>query len=195
MDTTSFAGLFGSIIIYRRGQLTQSAIANEVVTALFGKIALYSSFFSSPLLWADWMFTAINENLSPYMSKTMEQVANHVNQQEIRKNRHAIQRFKQSNIKQTINGFILGHPADLILPVNEITTWHLLGWGSYNDMQLVSWENAKVTLFNTPISQVRLMPATFKTVQVIPQEAGTGRFGYLKGEQGLHGMSMYYTAH
>lgn len=129
------------------------------------------------------------------MSKTMEQLAIHVDQEEIHKNQHTIRRFKQSNIKQTINGFMLGRPKDMTLPANKTTTWHLLGWGSYNDVQLISWENAEVTLFDTPISQIRLMPATFKTVKVVPEEPGVGRFGYLKGKQGLHGMSMYYTVH
>lgn len=111
---------------------------------------------------------------------------------EIQKTDQSRTRFYTSNIKQTINGLISADPADLRLSTGVPVQWHLLGWGSEQDIEPVSWEDGLVELFESPVKQVRLLPATFHTVQYTPSQRGTWAFGALTGEQGPKGMTMNY---
>ncbi|KAI8147273.1 Cupredoxin [Fennellomyces sp. T-0311] len=165
-----FAGLFGAIIVYRPGSLNETTIAHEVVTALF----------------------AINENLSPYLSRTIKQLATHLDLDLVKQNQTMLRRFRFANIKKAINGLIMAEPDDLVLNLYDIYQWHILGWGSFNDLQMVSWQQAQVSMFDAPVSQVRLLPASFRTLQVTPDTKGTFQFGFLNGEPGIEGMIMYY---
>ncbi|KAI9482506.1 Cupredoxin [Zychaea mexicana] len=165
-----FTGLFGAIVVYRPGALNEATIANEVVTAMF----------------------AINENHSPYLSQTVQKLAPYVDLDLVKYNQTTMRTFRQSNIKRTINGLLMSEPNDLILKQDKQVQWHLLGWGSFNDLQMISWQQAQISLFDVPVSQIRLLPATFRTVQVIPDTPGTFEFGYLNGGPGIEGMIMYY---
>lgn len=185
----SFAGLFGAIVIYRPGTLTEATIANEVVTTVFGKSVLFIAGWHSYLISSLFLFQAINENMSPYLSKTLAEIVppDWVTSQ------GDPDRFELANIKQTVNGLMLAAPADLVLRPGKSTVWHLLSWGTDIDTHAISWENAVVQLYGKPVEQVRLLPASFRTVQVTPKSNGLWEFGFITGEPGLQGMTMFYT--
>ncbi|KAI9322306.1 Cupredoxin [Dichotomocladium elegans] len=166
-----FAGLFGAIVVYRKGALRESTIKNEVVTAL----------------------VAINENISPYLTQTVTDLAHDIDFNAIKMNQTAHAIFRRSNIKQSINGIMMAQPNDLVLQTGTTYDWHLLGWGSVKDMPRVSWEHGDVSLNGRQISQIRLLPATFKTVQLKADTSGFWQFGYLTGAPGPEGMTMWYT--
>ncbi|KAG2217041.1 hypothetical protein INT45_002378 [Circinella minor] len=169
-ESDIFNGLFGAILVYRRGFLNETTIAKDVVTALF----------------------AINENHSHYLSNTVHRLAHHVDLDLIKNNPKAMREFRLSNIKRSINGMIMAEPTDLILKQDTTTQWHVLGWGSFNDIQMISWQQAQVSMFDSPVSQIRLLPASFRTLQVTPDTPGTFQFGFVNGEPGIEGMIMYY---
>ncbi|KAI9260773.1 Cupredoxin [Phascolomyces articulosus] len=169
-ESDIYNGLFGAILVYRPGSLNQAVIAKEVVTALF----------------------AINENHTPYLTETVHKLAHHVDLEVVKHNQTAKREFRLSNIKQSINGLIMAEPKDLVLEQDESIQWHLLGWGSFNDLQMVSWQQGHVSMFDIPVSQIRLMPASFRTVKVTPGIPGTFQFGFLNHESGIEGMNMYY---
>ena len=122
----------------------------------------------------------------------MHKLAHHVDLDALKHNETAMREFRRSNIKRSINGMIIAEPTDLVLKQDDLIQWHLLGWGSFNDLQMVSWQQAQVSMFDSPVSQIRLLPASFRTVQVIPDTLGTYQFGFVNGESGIEGMIMYY---
>ncbi|KAI8388069.1 Cupredoxin [Radiomyces spectabilis] len=162
-----YAGLYGAIIVYKPGTLTEDSVKDEIVTSLF----------------------ASNENLSPYLDRTMAELAPQLDLQAIQENRMA---FRHSNNKQSINGLMFSAPRDLIIPTSKTIQWHLLGWGSMMDLQDIRWEHGAVTLFDKPVSHIRLYPATFRTVQVKADQKGDYQFGFINGQPGIRGMIMRY---
>ncbi|KAI8089984.1 Cupredoxin [Halteromyces radiatus] len=163
-----FAGLYGAIIIYRHGHWTPDLSDNEVVTTVFGS----------------------DENLSPYMKKTMDQRIDRLDQQSIDKMTGDPTPFYLSNVKQMINGLMLDR--SMVFRRGQTVTWHLLAWGSFLDIQDLRWENGQVELYGKSITHLRLLPASFRTVLFTPHDQGIWNFGYLNGEQGVHGMIMQY---
>ncbi|KAI9027658.1 Cupredoxin [Phycomyces nitens] len=164
-----YAGLFGAIVIYRPGSLTEKAVSEEVVTALFGS----------------------DENLSPYLPRTIKELGSQLDIAGIQRDRATRHAFYRSNVKQCINGIIYSSPIDLVISRSDVTQWHLLGWGSFLDMHDVSWENASVIMNGQRIETVKLFPASFRTVQVQATDK-QGRFGFLKGKLAGHGMEMEF---
>lgn len=90
----------------------------------------------------------------------------------------------QANQFHSINGLILSNPSDLIL--KRSVNWHLLGWGTYWDVQYVKWQHGKVVWSGTTVDHIRLMPASFYTVTVNFDTNGKYQFGSLD-------MVMQYT--
>ncbi|ORY93301.1 Cupredoxin [Syncephalastrum racemosum] len=162
------AGLFGAIVIYRPGTLDEASMV--IVTALFG----------------------LNENLSPYLQKTIDTLHHTLAMDEIRRTEQSRNLFYTSNIKQTVNGLISADATDLRLSTGVPVQWHLLGWGSEQDIEPVSWEDGLVELFDNSVKEIRLLPATFRTIAFTPSRPGVWGFGALTGEQGPKGMTMYY---
>ncbi|KAI7867731.1 Cupredoxin [Spinellus fusiger] len=146
-DSDINTGLYGAIIVYRPGQMTQEVVANEVVTTFIG----------------------FDENTSPYFKKTLQELSIiNITQFHTTEEKKA---FYISNVKQSINGLLYANPLDLI--ITSSTQWHLLGWGSYDAIYTVHWEHAKVSLFDRRVTSLRLYPASFKTVQVQTQHNGS----------------------
>ncbi|KAL0078938.1 Cupredoxin [Phycomyces blakesleeanus] len=164
-----YAGLFGAIVIYRPGKLTKEAVSEEVVTALFGS----------------------DENLSPYLTRTIKELGPQLDISGIQKDRTTRHAFYRSNVKQSINGIMYSSPSDLVVSRSSLTQWHLLGWGSFLDMHDVSWDNASVLMYGQKVENVKLFPASFRTVQVQATDK-RGSFGLLKGKLAGHGMIMEF---
>ncbi|CAO3612187.1 unnamed protein product [Cunninghamella echinulata] len=161
-----YAGLYGAIIVYRKGKYSQSDNNNEIITTVF----------------------ASDENLSPYLQKTMTFIRPDLDKQQIEKMKGDITPFYLSNIKHMINGFMHHHPSSLTFYKHQPITWHVIAWGSFLDIHDLRWQGGKIYRFNRTISQLRLLPASFHTLTFIPDQQGTWQFGFLNGEQGVYGM-------
>ncbi|KAI7904549.1 Cupredoxin [Cokeromyces recurvatus] len=155
-----YAGLYGAILVYRQGKL--SPFNNDIVTALF----------------------VADENLSPYLSQTMSELYPDFD----------ISNYDQDKVYKahqfpSINGLISSSPKDLVF--NEtVVQWHLLGWGSYMDVEFIKWENATIIDGNNPTAMinnyVRLMPASFYSVILKLEEIqGEYQFGSLDNQNGM----------
>lgn len=127
------------------------------------------------------------------MPQTLAQLAPQIDFDAVKSNRSAHALFRRANIKQSVNGLISSHPEDLVLEADTIYQWHVLGWGSVKDLHTITWQQGQVTLFDQPIRQIRLMPASFRTLQIKVDEPGSWQFGYLYGESAIEGMIMWYN--
>lgn len=111
-----------------------------------------------------------DENLSPYLSRTMSSLYPHFDSHDFDKNQ-----IYRANQFDSINGLVASNPSDLIL--KSTVDWHLLGWGTYWDVQYLKWQHGKVFWGDRPVTEVRLMPASFYTVKLDFDKAGTYDFG------------------
>ena len=126
--------------------------------------------------------TVSDENASPYLNRTLSTFyPNHtLNATE----------FKLANKFHAINGLVHAAPKDLIIKKNS-TLWHLLGWGTFVDVQYVKWEHGSLNLNGENVNHVRLMPASFKTATVQLDQNGKFAFGSLDNK--TLGMVMTYS--
>ncbi|KAI8991621.1 Cupredoxin [Mycotypha africana] len=144
-----YAGLYGAIVIYKPGTLN----TEDLVSSVF----------------------IMDENLSPYLAKTMAKLYPDFNDAKYDK-----KTIYNARTFPSINGLSMASPKDLVLKGGKELVWHLLGWGTYWDVQYLKWQNAEVILDEQKVDYVRLMPASFYTVTVISQDVGVYKFGYLE---------------
>jgi hypothetical protein len=123
-----------------------------------------------------------DENASPYLSRTMSTLYpdSKLNKAEL----------SQANKFNVINGLVSSDPKDLVIKQKSVE-WHLLGWGTYWDVQYLKWGHGKVAWSDTIVDHVRLMPASFKTVTLTSTKNGKYNFESLDNDKG--GMIMQYV--
>ncbi|KAG2211915.1 hypothetical protein INT47_004602 [Mucor saturninus] len=151
-ETDLYAGLYGAIVIYKPGKLSH----DDIVTSVF----------------------VADENLSPYLSRTMSSLYPQFDYNKFDKNQ-----IYGANQFDAINGLIRSNPSDL--KIKGEVDWHLLGWGTYWDVQYIRWEHGQVW-WGESVTEIRLMPASFYTVTVQVDTPGTYDFG-------SSAMNMEYT--
>lgn len=168
-----YAGLYGAILVYKKGKYPPpSSSLNEIVTTVF----------------------ASDENLSPYLKRTMSYIRPDLDKKKIKNMKGDPTPFYLSNIKHMINGYMLyKSPLSLSFHQNQSITWHVIAWGSFLDIHDLRWDGGKVYLFNRRISQLRLLPASFHTLTFVPDQLGKLNFGFLNGEQGVYGMMWQFN--
>ncbi|KAI8063630.1 Cupredoxin [Gongronella butleri] len=170
-----YAGLYGAILVYRPGSMDSEGMENqqEIVTTVF----------------------ASDENLSPYLSKTMEDddgVAGHLDVAAIERMDGDPTPFYLSNVKQMVNGLMMARPRSLVLRQGQSVDWHVLAWGSFIDIVDVAWENGVVEHNGRVVQHLSLLPAIFRTVTITPDQAGFWKFGALGQPAGDQGMLWLY---
>ncbi|GAA5805122.1 Cupredoxin [Helicostylum pulchrum] len=157
-ETDVYAGLYGAIVIYKPGKLSN----DDIVTSLF----------------------VSDENYSPYLRRTLSELYPKVDVAKMEENE-----FYQINTFPSVNGLASSAPTDLV--IKKPVDWHLLGWGTYWDVQNVKWEHGEITWSDAIVDQIRLMPASFYTVTMHPKTNGKYLFGALNNRTA--GMVMQYT--
>lgn len=125
-----------------------------------------------------------DENMSPYFKRTMSELY-----PEFDPSKYEASEIYRANQFHSINGLVSSSPSDLI--IRKKADWHLLGWGTYWDVQHVKWENGEITWSCKTVDQIRLMPASFYTITVNPESNGKWKFGSLDNE--ADGMVMQYV--
>ncbi|KAL0142487.1 Cupredoxin [Mucor lusitanicus] len=140
-----YAGLYGAIAVYKAGTLSN----DQVVTSVF----------------------VGDENLSPYLAKTMSTLYPHVDT-----SKYTRAQLYSAHQFRCVNGLISLAP---------------LGWGTYWDVRHIKWENSQVSWNGEVVDHIRLMPASFYTATIKPSKReGHFKFGSLDDE--VNGMSMKY---
>lgn len=123
-----------------------------------------------------------DENSSPYIGRTMSTLYPKTKLDETER--------RTANKFNVINGLISSTPSDLVIK-QKSTDWHLLGWGTYWDVQFVKWQSGKVEWNDETVSFIRLMPASFKTFTLTSNSSGKFYFGSVNVEK--VGMLMQYA--
>ncbi|ORX45533.1 Cupredoxin [Hesseltinella vesiculosa] len=168
-ESDIYAGLYGAILVYRQGHLSDSVRQSqrqEIVTTVF----------------------ASDENASPFLEQTLDDLAPQLDHQALQHMTGDPTPFFLSNIKQMINGRMLYEPRMLTFHQGEPVDWHILAWGSFIDLLEISWESGQVLYNDQQVGHLTLFPASFRTVTFTPDQPGYFTFGALNQPAAQQGM-------
>jgi FtsP/CotA-like multicopper oxidase with cupredoxin domain len=146
------AGLVGGIIITRKGSAKSPADPrpSDVDRELFVMFAIY------------------DENLSLYLDANVQA------------NTPAAQvddpDFIESNLKHAINGYIFNNVPGLDMYPGERVRWYVVGFGDEADVHTPHWHGHTVLDYGRRVDTLSLIPAQFKTVDMVPDSIGTWSF-------------------
>ncbi|KAL1918300.1 uncharacterized protein VTP21DRAFT_2960 [Calcarisporiella thermophila] len=165
-----FAGLLGPIIIYRRGMLDADGLPSgfidqEVVTALL----------------------VTDENRSPYLADNIAKYTTDPKGVDI-----SNPEFRASNFMENINGFMFNNLDELPLHMNSRVRWYVFSLGSTFDMHTAHWHGSSVSMAGHRMDVVDVFPASFRTVDMIPDNLGEWMFHCHVSDHVMKGMSIFY---
>lgn len=166
------SGLMGPLIVYKRGLLeplapfpTRQDFDNEVITLMM-----------------------INdENLSHYLSKSLALAGLDPSSVDL-----ADPAFLESNRMYAVNGLVYNNLDPILLEQGTRVRWYLLGLGGEIDLHTVHWHGATVLLGGHRLDTVELLPGTFRTVDMVPDNPGQWLFHCHVSTHMMAGMSAFY---
>lgn len=148
--TDTNAGLIGPIIITAKGSAQEDGTPEDVDHEFIT------------------MFTVFDENVSPYLEHNIETYTSQpasVDSEDAG--------FIESNLKHAINGFLYGNLPGLEMKEDERVRWYLMGMGTEVDLHTPHWHGQTVDLNGMHTDVVELLPASMKTVSMVPDNPGT----------------------
>ena len=117
------------------------------------------------------MFTVFDENRSLYIDvniQTYAGVPTSVNKDD--------DGFIESNLMHSINGFLFGNLPGLVMSKGERVRWYELGMGTEVDLHTPHWHGQTLVLNGNRTDIVELLPASMKTLDMVPDNPGTWLF-------------------
>ncbi|XP_072295514.1 ceruloplasmin isoform X2 [Eucyclogobius newberryi] len=138
------------------------------------------------------LFLIFDENESWYLD---ENIRTHVRNP--RPNLKSEEGFIESNTMHAINGYMYANVPGLNMEVGDKVYWYLMGMGTATDIHTAHWHGHSVEykLLGGPhrTDVYELFPATFQTVKMRPQVAGTWLFHCHVSDHLMGGMEALYT--
>jgi manganese oxidase len=148
--TDTNAGLIGPIIITAKGSAQEDGTPKDVDREFIT------------------MFTVFDENVSPYLEHNIETYTSQPESVDPED-----EGFIESNLMHSINGFLYGNLPGLEMKEDERVRWYLMGMGTEVDLHTPHWHGQTVDLNGMNMDVVELLPASMKTVSMVPDNPGT----------------------
>lgn len=117
------------------------------------------------------MFTVFDENASPHLEDNIEAYAGDpasVDPED--------EGFVESNLMHSINGFVYGNIPDLTMKAGNRVRWYELGMGTEVDLHTPHWHGQTLLWNKTRTDITELLPASMKTLDMVPDNPGTWLF-------------------
>ncbi len=117
------------------------------------------------------MFTVFDENVSPYLAQNIQTYTGQpstVNPDD--------EEFIESNLMHSINGYVFGNLPGLDMKLGEKVRWYMLGMGTEVDLHTPHTHGQTFLYNGTRTDVVELLPASMKTVDMVPDNPGTWLF-------------------
>jgi len=147
------AGLIGPIIITRAGMTEPDGspvdVDREFIT----------------------MFTVFDENRSPYLEPNIQTYTGNP-----RTVKTEDEEFIESNLMHSINGYVFGNLPGLTMNVGEQVRWYTLGMGTEVDLHTPHWHGQTLLWSGMRTDIIELLPASMKTMDMLPDNPGTWLF-------------------
>jgi FtsP/CotA-like multicopper oxidase with cupredoxin domain len=162
-------GLFGPLVTCRRG----------VLDAKNQRLDHHSREFAMS-------YYIINENRSWYIRENMQRTKEMAPHEE----------FEESNLMNSINGYVLGNTPGMVMEVDEHVTWYVMGLGSEDDFHTVHF-HGQTYVHRTAKSHrgdvLEVFPGTYETVDMYTDNPGTWLLHCHVMEHLSHGMEAKYA--
>jgi len=173
------SGLFGAIIVTRRGQATSDGrptnVDREIVT----------------------FFITINENESWYLDQNLRFYASASS---------ALKKLNpdrstppmpdvgavDTNLRNTINGYMYGSMPMITIKKGQRVRWYLLTLGDMHNFHTAHWHGNSATLDGHRVDTVALSPAQSVTVDMVPDNPGIWLFHCHVSDHMMGGMMTRY---
>ncbi|RKP06079.1 Cupredoxin, partial [Thamnocephalis sphaerospora] len=180
-----YAGLIGSIIVYRRGLLpgdgpSVGLYATQNTPAKRAPTGLSSTEFDREYIV---LMTVTDENLSPYAASNIKEFAHNQTNVPIPGRAPAAPEynlndpgFMESNMVHNINGRVYGNLDGLETRVGERVRWYLAAVGSQMDLHTAHFHGATVVEHGARKDVIDLLPSSFHTVDMRPDVPGKWLF-------------------
>ncbi|XP_066533943.1 ferroxidase HEPHL1-like [Hoplias malabaricus] len=169
-DTVS--GLIGPLVVCRKGTLGVNRQRRDVNREF--------AFF----------FFIFNENKSWYLMENIKTYYNSSPPLEMN------DEFEESNKMHSINGKLYGNLLNLEMQQGQKVDWYLLGMGSEVDIHTVHVHGQTFTYKNDLSHRgdvTNMFPATFQTIEIVPDNVGTWLLHCHVDDHILAGMNTVYT--
>ncbi|HJT47874.1 MAG TPA: multicopper oxidase domain-containing protein [Nitrososphaeraceae archaeon] len=144
------AGLIGPIIITRQGMANPDGSPKDVDREF---VTLYMIF---------------DENKSPYLMYNIQTYAKQPSS--INKDNPM---FMESNMKHSINGYLYGNLPGLNMKEGDRVRWYVIDMGGKDDMHTAHWHGQTLLWNKMRVDVTELMPASTKTLDMVPDDPGT----------------------
>jgi manganese oxidase len=143
------AGLIGPIIITARGMARANGSPKDVDREFVN------------------MFAILNENVSHYLDYNIQTYTTKPRDVD-----RDDDRFVESNLKHTINGYLFGNLPMMTMRRGERVRWYLLGMGSEADLHTPHWHGQNLLWMGMRTDIVELLPASMKVLDMVPDNPG-----------------------
>lgn len=121
------------------------------------------------------MFTIINENLSWYLE---DNIATYIPMNDTMDMNETMEMLSQdplfvtSNQKHVVNGFLYSNLMGLTMSINETVRWYAMSIGDEVDLHGSHWHGQTLLYDGHRVDVIELIPASMKTLDMIPDNAG-----------------------
>ncbi|XP_062869627.1 ferroxidase HEPHL1 [Trichomycterus rosablanca] len=164
-DTNS--GLFGPLLVCKRGTLTSSNTQKDVDKEFF------------------LLFSVLDENLSWYLNRNIQLYGTYESDPED-------ETFQESNKMHAVNGYMYGNLPGLEICENDRVRWHLLGLGTEVDMHGVHFQGNTFLTEGTTRDTVAVFPHTAVSVFMQPDTTGQFELSCQVSDHYMGGMRQQY---
>ncbi|XP_067424284.1 ferroxidase HEPHL1 [Emydura macquarii macquarii] len=144
------SGLIGPLLVCKKGSLDDSSIQSTDAAKGFAL-----------------MYSIVDENLSWYIDANINTFC--LDPTTVDKKDES---FKNSNKMHAINGYIFGNLPILEMCAGESMSWYLIGIGNEIDIHSAYFYGHTIINRGHRADVVNLFPATFVTVEMIPENVG-----------------------
>jgi FtsP/CotA-like multicopper oxidase with cupredoxin domain len=136
------------------------------------------------------MFTIVDENLSWYLEDNILTYlkASGINNTELMMDAE----FIMSNEKHSVNGLLFSNLKGLSMMQNDTVRWHVIAIGDEVDLHGVHWHGQTLISDGHRVDTMELIPASMKTLDMVPDNVGLWRFHCHTNHHIVGGMSALF---
>ncbi|RUS32237.1 Cupredoxin [Jimgerdemannia flammicorona] len=100
--------------------------------------------------------------------------------------------FRESNRMYNVNGFVFNNMEPLMLVQGSRVRWYLMTLGDEIDIHTAHWHGATTLIGGHRLDTVELLPGTFRTADLVPDNPGQWLFHCHVSKHMMAGMSVFY---
>lgn len=161
-----YAGLIGAIIVSDAAHGTESGRASDVERDVVS------------------LFIVDDENQSVLAEENLDLFAPEADPED--------EEFEESNLMHSINGYVYANGPRLRLIEGQRVRWHLISLGTEVDLHTPHWHGMTVLERGHRTDVLELLPASMRSVDMVPDNPGTWMFHCHVNDHILAGMSTLY---